>query len=63
MIMFDLETARWIVAPLPDRLRFSDFDRAVRQARLSPEPVEEINALMQAVSALRAQKETTDADR
>jgi hypothetical protein len=63
MIMFDLETARWIVAPLPDRLRFSDFDRAVRQARLSPEPVGEINALMQAVSALQAQKDLPDADR
>ena len=61
--MFDLETARWIVAPLPDRIRLTDFDRAVRQARLSPEPVQEITALMQAVSALRAQKETPDADR
>ena len=61
--MFDLETARWIVADLPDRLRFSDFDRAVRQARLSPEPVEEITALMQAVSALQAQKDLPDADR
>lgn len=58
MIMFDLKTARWIVAPLPDHIRFSDFDRAVRQARLSPDPEAEIAALV-----LQAQQETTDADR
>lgn len=56
--MFDLKTARWIVAPLPDHIRFSDFDRAVRQARLSPDPEAEIAALI-----LQAQQETTDADR